>query len=73
MQRRNVDLPDPDGPSMHITSPRPTSRSIPLSTSSRPNRLWTPSALTIGRAHELAASRATAPHAKPARSRIVAR
>ena len=48
MQRRNVDLPEPDGPSMHITSPRLTSRSIPFSTSRRPKRLCTPSALTIG-------------------------
>ena len=48
MQRRNVDFPDPDGPSRHITSPRRTSRLMPLSTSRLPNRLWTPSDLTIG-------------------------
>src|ERR1700688_2978270 len=47
MQRRNVDLPDPDGPRMHITSPGTTSREIPFRTSSRPKYLCTPSALTI--------------------------
>src|ERR1700749_1292055 len=50
MQRRNVDLPDPDGPSRHITSPRLTSRLMPLRTSRRPKRLWTPSALTMSSA-----------------------
>ena len=30
MQRRNVDLPEPDGPSRHITSPRATSSVIAL-------------------------------------------
>src|ERR1700712_3715023 len=49
MQRRNVDLPDPEGPSRHNTSPRWTSRSMPLSTSWRPKDLRTPSDLTIGR------------------------
>src|SRR5271155_2281008 len=48
MQRRKVDLPEPDGPRMHITSPRPTSRLMPLSTSRRPKYLCTPSARTIG-------------------------
>ena len=48
MHRRKVDLPEPEGPSMHMTWPRLTSRSMPLRTSSRPNRLCTPSALTIG-------------------------
>ena len=48
MQRRNVDLPEPEGPSMHITSPRPTVSEMPFSTSRRPKRLWTPSARTIG-------------------------
>ena len=48
MQRRNVDLPEPEGPSRHITSPADTSSVIPLSTSLRPKRLWTPSAFTIG-------------------------
>ena len=48
MQRRNVDLPDPDGPITHITSPGATSRSMPLSTLSWPNDLQTLSAFTIG-------------------------
>jgi len=33
-QRSNVDLPEPDGPMMTLTSPRPTSRVAPRSTSS---------------------------------------
>ena len=41
-------MPEPDGPTMQITSPRCTSRSMPLSTSVRPNDLRTPTALTIG-------------------------
>ena len=32
MQRRRVDLPEPEAPMMHTTSPRLTSRSMPLST-----------------------------------------
>src|SRR5689334_19855006 len=40
-QRRNVDLPDPEGPMITATSPRATSRSIPRSTSLRPKRLCT--------------------------------
>src|SRR5712691_10322644 len=48
MQRRNVLLPEPDGPIMHITSWGATSRSMPRSTSSRPKLLCTASALTIG-------------------------
>src|ERR1700674_4413006 len=32
MQRRNVDLPDPDGPIRHVTSPRLTTRFTPLRT-----------------------------------------
>src|SRR5207247_4996363 len=48
MQRRNVLLPEPDGPIMHMTSLGKTSRSMPRRTSSRPKFLWTPSALTIG-------------------------
>ena len=47
MQRRKVDFPDPDGPSMHMTLAGATSREIPFSTSKRPNRLWTLSAFTI--------------------------
>ena len=48
MQRRKVDLPEPDGPIRHSTSPAPTSRLMPFSTSRRPKRLWTRSAMTIG-------------------------
>src|SRR5512132_3047940 len=48
MQRRKVLLPDPDGPTITMTSPRPTSRSMPLRTSRRPKRLCTFSALTMG-------------------------
>src|SRR5713101_6809914 len=48
MQRRNVLLPEPEGPIMHITSPGETSRSMPRSTSSRPKLLCTASALTMG-------------------------
>ena len=63
MQRRNVDLPEPDGPMTHITSPRWTVRSMPLSTSSRPKRLCTPSASTIGGARP--APRRSRPSAGP--------
>src|SRR5487761_1436573 len=48
MQRRNVLLPEPVGPMMHITSFGKTSRSMPRSTSKRPKLLCTASALTIG-------------------------
>ena len=48
MQRRNVDLPDPDGPIRHSTCPRPTSSVMPLSTANAPKLLHTRSALTIG-------------------------
>src|SRR5262245_18897425 len=48
MQRRNVDLPEPDGPMMQVTSPGWTSSDTPLRTSRRPKDLCTPSALTIG-------------------------
>src|SRR4051812_49153571 len=48
MQRRNVDLPEPDGPTMHITSPLPTSSVMPLSTCKAPKLLQTASAFTIG-------------------------
>ena len=51
MHRRNVDLPDPDGPIRQNTSPRRTSRSMPLSTSTRPKDLWTPSALHHAAGH----------------------
>src|SRR5215472_10325444 len=48
MQRRNVDFPDPDGPRITTTSPAPTSRSIPRSTSWWPNDFRTPRARTSG-------------------------
>src|ERR1700686_1258395 len=48
MQRRNVLLPEPEGPIMHMTSLGWTSRSMPRSTSSRPKLLCTASALTMG-------------------------
>ena len=60
MQRRKVDLPEPDGPSMHMTSPGCTSSETPFSTSSRPKRLCTDSALTIGSLIRPAMSRAAA-------------
>src|SRR5829696_6320217 len=48
MQRRKVDLPEPEAPSRTTTWPGSTSMSMPLSTSRWPKRLWTASALTIG-------------------------
>ena len=48
MQRRNVDLPEPDGPTMHSTWPLPTSSVTPLRTCSAPKLLQTCSAFTIG-------------------------
>src|SRR5664279_6371683 len=48
MQRRKVLLPDPEGPMRQRTSPGLTTRSIPRSTSRRPNDLWTWVARTIG-------------------------
>lgn len=48
MQRRNVDLPEPDGPIRQKTSRGATSRSMPLRMWAAPKDLWTPSALTIG-------------------------
>ena len=47
MHRRNVDLPEPEGPMRQNTSPVCTSRSMPLRTSTGPNDLWTPSAFTM--------------------------
>src|SRR5882724_8655024 len=41
MVRHKVDLPDPDGPSTTITSPRSTSRSMSLSTCRAPKCLFT--------------------------------
>ena len=40
MQRRIVDLPEPDGPMMHTTSPFATSNDMPFSTGTAPNDLW---------------------------------
>ena len=48
MQRRKVDLPEPDGPIRQTTSFGLTAIEIPLRTSRRPNHLWTASALTTG-------------------------
>ena len=49
MQRRNVDLPEPDGPSRHTTCPRSTDMVMPFSTSRLPKRLCTSTASTMGR------------------------
>ena len=48
MQRIRVDLPEPDGPMMQITSPLFTSRLIPFRTSTVPKDLWTSMSWTIG-------------------------
>src|SRR3712207_9458551 len=48
MQRRKVDLPEPEAPSRTTTWPGITSMSMPLSTSRWPKRLCTASAFTIG-------------------------
>ena len=48
MQRRNVLLPEPDGPSSETTSPVSTERSMLLSTSLSPKTLRTRLASTIG-------------------------
>ncbi len=40
-QRSSVDLPEPEAPIMQTTSCSATARSIPRSTSFRPNDLWT--------------------------------
>ena len=47
-QRRSVDLPEPDGPMMQITSPFITSSEMPFSTSTAPNVLCTSFRLTSG-------------------------
>src|SRR6478735_2642690 len=49
MHRRNVDLPEPDGPIRQNTSRGFTSRSMPLRMCASPKDLCTASALTIGR------------------------
>src|SRR5665811_1151649 len=48
MQRRNVDLPDPDGPTRHMTSPRFTVREMLLRTWLVPKLFDTRSASTMG-------------------------
>ena len=57
MQRRNVDLPEPDGPSRHITSPGLDLEVIPFSTS------WRAEALVhaLGADHRLALTGAPLP------------
>ena len=47
-QRMRVDLPEPDGPMMHTTSPFMTFIVIPFRTSSVPNDLCTSFSETIG-------------------------
>ena len=48
MQRISVDLPEPDGPMMQITSPFMTSSETPFSTSRSPKDLCTSLIETIG-------------------------
>ena len=48
MQRSSVDLPEPEGPMMQITSPFCTSIDTPFSTSTSPNDLCTSRTLTSG-------------------------
>ena len=48
MQRSSVDLPEPDAPMMHTTSPRLTSRSMPLSTCRSPKDFPSCSILMMG-------------------------
>ena len=48
-QRMSVDLPEPEGPMMQITSPFITSKEMPFSTSRSPNDLCTSLSETIGR------------------------
>ena len=48
MQRRNVVLPEPDGPMMQTTSPRATSSDTLRRQWMRPKYFSTSSALTIG-------------------------
>jgi hypothetical protein len=50
MQRRSVDLPDPDAPIRQTTSCSATSRSIPRSTASDPNDFSSPSTWSAGAA-----------------------
>ena len=50
MQRSSVDLPAPDGPMMHTTSPFGTDSETSVSTSSRPKDFQIRSSRTIGAA-----------------------
>ena len=59
MQRSSVDLPEPEGPMMHTTSPFGTDRSMPRSTSSGPKDFHTCSSRTIGAASSPVAAAAT--------------
>src|SRR5215210_5587939 len=47
MHRRNVVLPEPDGPIIHTTSPRKISNDTPRRTWFFPNHFWTSLALRI--------------------------
>src|SRR3977135_1470751 len=47
MQRRNVLLPEPDGPTTHITSPLSIASEMPASAVNLPKRLTTSAATTI--------------------------
>ncbi|KAG1444891.1 hypothetical protein G6F57_017698 [Rhizopus arrhizus] len=55
MQRKIVDLPDPDGPMMDTACPCLTSTSMPLSTSVSPKARWTSRRLTSDQDGEVAA------------------
>jgi hypothetical protein len=48
MQRRSVDLPEPDGPMMHTASPFATLIEMPRSTSVAPNAWCTSTSRKIG-------------------------
>ena len=61
MQRRSVDLPLPDAPMSATTSCSATSRSMPRSTSSSPNDLWSPWIDSAGTSEDAPASRAPRP------------
>src|SRR6478735_1323795 len=47
MQRRNVLLPEPEGPMMQVTSPRETASETSFSAANVPKTLLTPAARTI--------------------------
>ncbi len=52
MQRRSVDLPEPEGPMMHTTPPLATLIDTPFSTSTCPNDWCTSLRTTIGSAFD---------------------